>query len=122
MRPRKGRDGLSIDAYIAACPPQVRPVLQRIRRIVRRTVPAATETISYRMPAFRLERTFIYFAAFKNHIGIYPPVRADKALAKALAPYRGPKGNLKFPLDRPMPYELIARVVAALSRSNIPGR
>ena len=97
-------------------------MLQEIRGIVKRTVPAATETISYRMPAFRLGRTFIYFAAFKSHIGIYPPVKGDKALAKALAPYRGPKGNLKFPLDRPMPYGLIARVVAALSRANIPGR
>jgi uncharacterized protein YdhG (YjbR/CyaY superfamily) len=113
---------LSIDEYISGCPPEVRPILQEIRRIVKRTAPAATETISYRMPAFRLERTFIYFAAFKNHIGIYPPVRGDKALARALAPYRGPNGNLKFPLDRPMPYELIARVVLALSRSNIPGR
>ena len=113
---------MSVDAYISGCPPEVRPVLRQIRRIVKRTVPAATETISYRMPAYRLERTFLYFAAFKNHIGIYPPVKGDRALAKALAPYRGPKGNLKFPLDRPMPYELIARVVAALSRSCIPGR
>jgi uncharacterized protein YdhG (YjbR/CyaY superfamily) len=105
-----------VDEYLSALPPGARGILLEIRRIVKRTVPAATETISYRMPAFRLERIFIYVAAFKSHIGIYPPVKGDKALAKALAPYRGPKGNLKFPLDRPVPYALISRVVRALSR------
>lgn len=109
----------SVDEYLTGVPPRARRVLKEIRRIVKRRVPAATETISYRMPAFRLERIFIYYAAFKEHIGIYPPVRPSKALAKALAPYLGPKGNLKFPLDRPMPYRLIAQVVEALSRQRV---
>lgn len=108
----------TIDEYLSSVPPRSRRVLKEIRQIVHRRAPAATETISYRMPAFRLERTFIYFAAFRDHIGIYPPVRRDKALIKALAPYRGPKGNLKFSLDRPMPYALITRVVDALSRES----
>ena len=108
----------SVDQYMMSVPPRARRVLKEIRRIVKRRVPAATETISYRMPAFRHVRIFIYYAAFKEHIGIYPPIRRDKALAKALAPYRGPKGNLKFPLDRPIPYRLIARVVDALSREH----
>ena len=72
---------------------------------------AAEEVISYRMPAFKQRGILVYFAAFKNHIGLFPPVRGDAALAKALAPYAGPKGNLKFPLDRPIPYTLIRRVV-----------
>ena len=63
------------------------------------------------MPAFRLHGILVYFAAFKNHIGLYPPVSGDADLEKALRPYAGPKGNLKFPLDRPIPYDLIKRVV-----------
>jgi uncharacterized protein YdhG (YjbR/CyaY superfamily) len=106
----------SIDDYLATVSPDVRCILQEIREIVKRTVPAAEETISYQMPAFKLSRTFIYFAAFKKHVGIYPPVKGDKELTKALLPYRGEKGNLKFPLDRPIPYDLIGRVVEALSR------
>jgi uncharacterized protein YdhG (YjbR/CyaY superfamily) len=105
----------SIDEYLTTVPRDVRPVMEEIRRIVRRTCPAAQETISYQMPAFKLERIFIYFAAFKKHVGIYPPVKADNDLAVALLPYRGEKGNLKFPLDQPMPYDLIGRVVEALS-------
>ncbi len=106
----------SIDDYMGTVSPDARPVLQEIRKIVKRTVPDAKETISYQMPAFRLDYTFIYFAAFKKHIGIYPPVKGDKDLMKTLLPYRGEKGNLKFPLDQPMPYDLIGRVVKALSR------
>jgi uncharacterized protein YdhG (YjbR/CyaY superfamily) len=63
------------------------------------------------MPAFALDGDLIYFAAFKKHIGVYPPVRGDEKLSKELSRYRGEKGNLKFPLDEPIPYELITRVV-----------
>jgi len=108
----------SMDDYLAAVSPDVRRVMQEIRKIIKRTVPAAEETISYQMPAFKLDRTFIYFAAFKRHIGIYPPVNGDEDLVTALLPYRGEKGNLRFPLDQPMPYDLIARVVEALSRQH----
>lgn len=105
----------TIDEYIAAADPEVRPVLRRIRTIVQRRVPAAAECISYRIPSFRTERVFMHYAAFKHHVGVYPPVR-DPSLAKALAPYRAGKGNLQFPLDRPMPYALIARIAAALAK------
>jgi len=107
-----------IDAYIAAAAPEVRGILEEIRRIVKTQVPEATETISYQMPTFRLKRVFFHFAAFKTHIGIYPPVKGDEALQQALLPYRGEKGNLKFPLNQPMPYELIRRVAAALAQEN----
>ncbi len=106
----------SIDEYLATVSPDVRPILEEIRQIVKRVVPAAEEMISYQMPAFKLDHTFIYFAAFKKHIGIYPPVKSDTDLEEALLPYRGEKGNLKFPLDQPMPYELIGRVAEALAR------
>jgi uncharacterized protein YdhG (YjbR/CyaY superfamily) len=105
-----------IDAYIASVSPEVREILQRIRQVVRIAVPAATETISYQMPAFKLDRVFFYFAAFKKHIGVYPPVKGDRKLQNELRPYRGDKGNLKFPLREPIPYKLIGRVASALAR------
>ena len=78
---------------------------------IRKAAPKADEKISYKMPAFALDGDLIYFAAFKKHIGVFPPVRGDKKLSKELSRYRGEKGNLKFPLDEPIPYELITRVV-----------
>jgi uncharacterized protein YdhG (YjbR/CyaY superfamily) len=106
----------TIDDYLTSVSPESKRILEEIQNLIRVKVPNATETISYQMPAFKLNRTFIYFAAFKKHIGIYPPVKAGKALADALLPYAGEKGNLKFPLDQPMPYELIGRVVVALAK------
>jgi uncharacterized protein YdhG (YjbR/CyaY superfamily) len=101
----------TIDEYIAAAFSEAQPILEKIRRIVATAAPGAQELISYRMPAFRLNGILVYFAAFKNHVGLYPPVSGDPKLEKALRPYAGPKGNLKFPLDRPIPYALIRRVV-----------
>ena len=101
----------TIDGYIATAPTAVQPVLQRLREIVRRVAPEAAETVSYRMPAFRGHGIIVYFAAFKDHIGLFPPVHGDKRLDEDLARYRGPKGNLRFPLNEPMPYDLIERIV-----------
>jgi len=98
-----------------AQPPEVRPLLEWIQATTESVVPAATRCVSYGMPAFRLDRIFLYFAAFKSHIGIYPPLRGDAALLRELEPYRGPKGNLSFPLARPFPKALVKRVVAALA-------
>lgn len=100
-----------IDAYIAQFSPDVQAILQKIRTIARNAAPEAEEIISYRMPAFRLNGILIYFAAFKKHIGMFPPVSGDRAIEKAIAPYAGPKGNLQFPLDQPIPYKLIERIV-----------
>jgi uncharacterized protein YdhG (YjbR/CyaY superfamily) len=101
----------TIDEYIAAFPPDVRSILKKIRSTIRKAAPQAKERISYRMPAFALDRDLIYFAAFKKHIGVFPPVRGDEKLNREISPYRGEKGNLRFPLDEPIPYGLIARVV-----------
>jgi uncharacterized protein YdhG (YjbR/CyaY superfamily) len=103
----------TIDEYIAPFPSDVQAILKKIRSTIRQAAPKAKERISYRMPAFSQDGDLIYFAAFKQHIGIFPPLRSDEKLIKALARYRGPKGNLKFPLDEPMPYGLITRVVKA---------
>lgn len=107
---------VAVDEYLAAASPDARRVLRRIRALVAAAVPDAQQVISYRMPAFRMRRVFFYYAAFKSHIGICPPVKGSAALDKALQPYRGPKGNLKFPLDQPLPYALIKRVALALRR------
>jgi uncharacterized protein YdhG (YjbR/CyaY superfamily) len=109
----------SINQYIAGFPPPVRAILQRIRRTVRRVAPEAEEIISYRMPAFRLNGILIYFAAFKRHIGVFPPVSGDQRLERALAPFAGPKGNLRFPLTQPIPYDLIERIVKLRARQNL---
>ena len=100
----------TIDEYIAGFPAEVQSILEKIRLTIRKAAPLAGEKISYKMPAFTQDGDLIYFAAFKKHIGIYPPVRGDQKLNKELSRYRGEKGNLKFPLDEPIPYELIARV------------
>lgn len=101
----------TIDEYIAAFSPEVQAILERIRSTIRTAAPDAQETISYRIPAFTRNGTLVYFAAFKAHIGFYPPVRGDARLEKATAPYAGEKGNLRFPLDQPIPYRLIERIV-----------
>ena len=106
----------TIDDYIDRCAPEVQPILRRVRATIAKAVPEATETISYRIPAFKLERIVVYFAAFKNHIGLYPPVKGNAALERAVAPYAGEKGNLRFPLDRKIPYALIARIAKFRAR------
>lgn len=106
-----GKPPVTIDEYIEGCAAEARPILRRVRATIARAAPGATETISYRIPAFKRGRILVYFAAFKHHIGLYPPVKGDPALEKAVAPYAGEKGNLRFPLDRPIPYGLISKVV-----------
>lgn len=101
----------TIDEYIAGFPPAVQAILERIREIVRAAAPGAQEAMSYQIPTFKLNGNLVHFAAFQHHIGFYPPVKGDAALEKAVAPYAGEKGNLRFPLDRPVPYELIERIV-----------
>ena len=101
----------NIDEYIASFSPEVQAILERIRLTIRNAAPGARETISYKMPAFRLNGVLVYFAAFRKHIGFYPPVRGDAKLQKAIAAYAGEKGNLRFPLDQPIPFDLIERIV-----------
>jgi uncharacterized protein YdhG (YjbR/CyaY superfamily) len=105
----------TIDEYIAAAAPAARPVLATIRTIVKRAVPDAEECVGYGMPALRRGRVFVYYAAFRNHIGVYPPVVGNAELRSELAPFRGPKGNLQFPLDRPVPYGLIGKTASTLA-------
>jgi len=100
----------TVDAYIATFPPDVQAILRKVRATVVAAAPDAHEIISYRMPALRQHGVLVYYAAFKNHIGFYPPIKGDARLEQAIARYAGEKGNLRFPLDEPIPYPLIARL------------
>lgn len=108
---------VTIVDYIATFPSDVQAILQKIRTTVAKAVPNAQEKISYRMPAFELDGIVIYFAAFKKHIGVFPPVR-DAKLKKEVVRYAGPKGNLQFPLTERIPYALIGRIAKAHARQN----
>jgi uncharacterized protein YdhG (YjbR/CyaY superfamily) len=107
----KAKKPKSVDSYISQFPADVRTILEKVRTTIRCAAPEAKETISYLMPAFKLHGMLVYFAAWEKHIGLYPPISGDKGLEKAIAPYAGPKGNLQFPLDKPIPYDLIERIV-----------
>lgn len=101
--------------YFAQCTPQARAWLLQVQAVVEQQVPGAVRCIGYSMPAFRQQRIFFYFAAFKKHLGVYPPLHDDAALVAETACYRGPKGNLSFPYSEPLPVELIGRVAKALA-------
>ncbi len=105
----------TVDDYIAAYPAEVQSILQTLRAMIRDAAPEATEKISYNMPTFSLGRVIVHVGAFKTHIGLFPPVR-DPDLEKLTVDYRGEKGNLRFPLDRPIPYALIGQIVSARIR------
>ncbi len=107
----------TIDEYVATFPPDIQAILQKIRATIAKAIPKAQEKISYRIPAFALDGDVIYFAAFKKHIGVFPPVR-DAKLKKEIARYAGPKGNLQFPLAEPIPYPLIGRIAKARAKEN----
>jgi uncharacterized protein YdhG (YjbR/CyaY superfamily) len=109
----------TIEAYIAGFPPKVQVILRRVRKVVRGVAPEAEETISYRIPCFKQRGALVYFAAFKNHLGFYPPVRGDARLEKAVARYAGEKGNLRFPFDQPIPYDLIGRITRLRLKQNL---
>jgi len=100
-----------IDDYISQFPAAVQTILEKVRVTIRQAAPEAKETISYMMPAFKQHGILVYFAAWAKHIGMYPPISGNKTLERAIARYAGPKGNLQFPLDEPIPYDLIERIV-----------
>ena len=100
-----------VDAYIAGFPKPAQALLRKVRATIRAAAPEAEEIISYRIPAYRQHGIVVFFAGFKAHIGLFPPVRGSAALEKAVAKYAGPKGNLRFPYDEPLPLALISRIV-----------
>lgn len=105
----------TVDEYAAALPEPARSVLEEVRRLVARVVPGVGETISYRMPTFVLDGLpLVHVAAWTKHLGLYPLPPMDDELAAAVAPYRGAKDAMQLRYDRPVPYDLVERVVAVL--------
>ncbi len=109
----------TIDEYIAACPKEVQEILENIRKIVKEEAPDAIETIKYQMPTFMYHGNLVYFAAFKQHIGFYPPVTGYQEIRAELSPYEGPKASLIFPYNRPIPYDLIRKIVKFRIKENL---
>ena len=107
----------TVDAYIATFPKDVQVILSRVRQTVRKAAPDAVEKIAYGMPAYMQDGVLLYFGGFKEHVGVYPPVR-DKALMRELASYANERGNVRFRYDEPIPWTLLARIVKANAKDN----
>ncbi|MGC1377240.1 MAG: DUF1801 domain-containing protein [Anaerolineales bacterium] len=101
----------SIDEYIATFPEEVQKKLQELRAVIKAAAPDAQEKISYQMPTFALKGNLIHFAAWKNHIGLYPTPSGTQEFQQELSVYESAKGSVKFPMDKPLPLELIGRIV-----------
>jgi uncharacterized protein YdhG (YjbR/CyaY superfamily) len=113
----KGKKPSTIDEYIASLPDDVQSILETMRRTIKKAAPTAEETIRYQMPTFKLNgKNLVHFAAFKHHIGFYPIPSGIAAFQKELSIYKQGKGSVQFPLDKPMPYDLVKRI--ALFRVN----
>jgi len=108
-----------IDRYIRSFPENVQRTLNRLREIIRSAAPEATERISYRMPAFYLNGNLVYFAAFKNHVGLYPLPHTLAAFEAELTKYKKGKGSIQFPLDESLPEDLIYRIVKQRVQDNL---
>ena len=108
----------TIDEYIADFPPNVQKILKKIRLTIRKAAPDAKETIKYRMPTFTLEGNLVYFAAFKKHIGFYPVPTGIEQFKKELSAYEQGRGSIQFPLDKPIPFGLISRIVKFRAKEN----
>ncbi|WP_394232059.1 iron chaperone [Niallia oryzisoli] len=101
----------SIDEYILQYPKEIQEILQRLRKVIKESAPTATEKISYRMPTFVLEGNLVHFAAYPNHIGFYPTPSGIDTFKQELSGYKTSKGAIQFPIETPIPYELITQIV-----------
>ena len=108
----------TIDAYIAGFPEEVRAILEKIRGIVKAAAPEAEEAIKYQIPTFVLNGNLVHFAAFENHIGLYPTPSGIEQFKDALSKYKNAKGSVQFPLDAPIPYPLIKKIVSFRVKEN----
>ena len=112
----------NIDEYIATFPKNVQVILEELRQVVREAAPEAEEVISYQMPAFKLKGILVYFWAFKNHIGFFPTASTVEAFKDELSGYEVTKGTVKFPLDKPIPLDLVKKMVKFRAKQNLAKR
>ena len=118
MEPNK-TSPTTIDDYIADFPKDIQVILKKIRATIKKAAPQAEEAIKYQMPTFVLEGNLVHFAAFKNHIGFYPVSTGIEKFKKELSVYKGAKGSVQFPLDQPVPYELIGKITKFRVQENL---
>jgi uncharacterized protein YdhG (YjbR/CyaY superfamily) len=109
----------TIDEYIRSFPWDIQSILEKLRQAIREAAPESVEVISYNMPAFKQNGILVYFAAHKNHIGLYPTASGIVAFKAELAPYKWSKGAVQLPLDKPIPLELVGRIVTFRVRENL---
>lgn len=109
----------SIDDYIATFPEDIQPILKTLRATIKAAAPEATEKFSYQLPTFFLNGNLVHFAAFKNHIGFYPTPSGIEAFKEELSVYKGAKGSVQFPIDEPLPLELVSRIVQFRVAENV---
>lgn len=109
----------NIDEYIAGFPKDVQSILERIRKTIEKAAPDAEEAIKYQMPTFTLQGNLVHFAAYKNHIGLYPTPNAILKFKKELSGYQSAKGSVQFPLNEPMPFDLITKIVKFRVKENL---
>lgn len=112
----------TIDEYKRNFPVEVQRVLEEMRRVIRKAAPEAVEAISYQMPTFKLNGNLVHYAAWKNHIGFYPTPSGIEAFSKELSPYKRSRGSVQFPLDKPIPFDLVERIVAFRVKENLAKR
>ena len=108
-----------IDAYIASYPKDIQEILEKVRMTIRENAPGADEKISYGIPTFYLKGNLVHFAAYKRHIGFYPTPSGIEKFKKELSVYKGAKGSVQFPLDKPIPYDLISEIVRFRVKENL---
>ena len=109
----------SIDEYIATFPAETQKILEELRATIKAAAPEAEEKISYQMPTFALKGNLVHFAAYKNHIGFYPTPSGIEAFKQELSMYEGAKGSVKFPIEAPLPLELVSKIVAFRVAENL---
>jgi len=109
----------TIDEYISTVPRDVQTILERLRQTIRASAPEAEEAISYRIPTFKLNGNLVHFAAFKDHIGFFPTSSGIEAFTKQLSRYKTSTGTVQFPLDKPIPYSLVRKIVAYRRKENL---
>ena len=109
----------TIDEYINTFPEDVRTILNQLWQTIKESAPEAEETINYQIPTFTLHGNLVHFAAFKDHIGFYPTPTGIEAFKKELAPYKGAKGSVQFPIDQPLPLPLIRKIVKFRVKENL---
>lgn len=112
----------NFEEYSAQFPEEIQTILQKIRAVIREAAPDATEKISYQMPTFYLNGNLVHFAAFKTHIGFYPVPSGIEKFKEELSQYKGGKGSVQFPLDKPIPYDLIRRITIFRVEENLQSK